>query len=278
MKPTVSRQQHPAPVADVPLPGAGVERREQLVLDVARRPRSARSSACSCRRWCSRRARRCAPPARLLTSRSLRACTSASFGFRSRMRSPTSRRSSSSCVSPGPRRPMPPPFCRRQVGPHPLRAAAARIRAAPARPAAGPRRSGAGGEDVEDQLAAVDHLDADAPSRGCGPGPGDRSLSKMTTSASVASTSSCSSCDLARADVGGEVDVLPLLREFADHVRPGGGRRARGSRRTGRRSARAGPAGPRSPGPPSRWQPRTRRAGLECFTDVSLPSIACWCG
>ena len=50
---------------------------------------------------------------------------------------------------------------------------------------AGLVRLGPGGEDVEDQLGAVEHLDADRLLPDCGSGPATRSLSKMTTSASV---------------------------------------------------------------------------------------------
>ena len=53
-------EQHVPAAPELPAPGAGVERGEELVLDVARPRRSGRSSACSCRRWCSRRARRSA--------------------------------------------------------------------------------------------------------------------------------------------------------------------------------------------------------------------------
>ena len=50
---------------------------------------------------------------------------------------------------------------------------------------------------------------------------GPRSLSKTTTSASWASTERLELLDLARADVGRDVDLLPLLQHAADnHVRP----------------------------------------------------------
>ena len=65
-------QQHRPPAGQLPAAGAGVERGEQLVLGTTRRRRSARSSACSCRRWCSRPARRSCASRRPATSRSLR--------------------------------------------------------------------------------------------------------------------------------------------------------------------------------------------------------------
>ena len=65
-------------------------------------------------------------------------CDLARARLESRMRSRISRRSVSSCVSPGPRVPMPPPR-RSRCCPHARRAAAASTRAGPARPAACPR-------------------------------------------------------------------------------------------------------------------------------------------
>ena len=65
----------------------------------------------------------------------------------------------------------------------------------------GLRRAGPRGEDVEDQLAAVEDLDAGRFLQVADLA-GDRSLSKMTTSASVALTCSCSLVELALADVG----------------------------------------------------------------------------
>ena len=50
---------------------------------------------------------------------------------------------------------------------------------------------------------------------------GPRSLSKTTTSASWASTSSLSSLDLARADVRRDINLMPLLQHLADHVQIG---------------------------------------------------------
>ena len=128
--------------------------------------------------------------ARLFTSRSLRACTSRELVLQV-----------ADAVADEPAVAFELRFARaaqadaaallaRQVGPHLLQARQRvfELREFDLQPRLG--RLGAGGEDVEDQLAAVEHLDADAPSRGCAPGPGERSLSKMTTSASVDSTSS----------------------------------------------------------------------------------------
>ena len=87
----------------------GVERREQLVLDVDLPARQRVEQRCSCRRSCSRRSRASGGRARAPRAA---ARTLAREGVELRssraMRSRTRRRSISSLVSPGPRPPMPP--------------------------------------------------------------------------------------------------------------------------------------------------------------------------
>ncbi len=69
------------------------------------------------------------------------------------------RRSISSCFSPGPRMPTP-IFMPREVGPHPLQPRQRVLELGQLDRQPGLVRLGAGGEDVEDQLGAVEHLHA----------------------------------------------------------------------------------------------------------------------
>ena len=160
------------------------------------------------------------------------------------MRLPTSRRSTSSCVSPGPRRPMPPPCCRdrcvhiclsrgseysswasstcsRASGVRARVAKMSRInslRSSTLTPVAFSRlRTWAGRQVVvEDDDVGVGRLDQ---------------FGQLG--------------DLALADVGGRVDLLAPLQQAADDDGAGGGRPGRAVRRAGRCRPRGGSAGRR---------------------------------
>ena len=108
MKPTVSDSSTRGRVAGTQRPHGRVQRREQLVGDVAPRCRSARASASTCRRWCSRPARPRLMSLRAGALRALLLGQRASSRVSSAMRSRILRRSSSSADSPAPLPPMPP--------------------------------------------------------------------------------------------------------------------------------------------------------------------------
>ena len=178
-------QQHRPPAGQLPAAGAGVERGEQGVLRRTRRRRSARSAACSCRRWCSRPARRSSgrrgrPPR-------------AACGARSRA---NSRRRSRDALLDQAAVLFQLLFARPAQARRPSSAAkgastsasagASSIRAGPARRPAGPGASGPGWRRCRGSAPC-----GRAPSRSSAFSrlrvwPGVRSLSKMTRSASVA--------------------------------------------------------------------------------------------
>ena len=161
MKPTVSLKQHPAPVLEVPLPGARVERGEQLVLDVDAGPgqrvhqRALAGVGVADQRDGVLLAAAAGPRA---------PCGPAprpAGAFRSRMRPSTSRRSSSELRFAGAAHAD-------AAAADPLRDRWVHICSQPGQRVfqlgqldlqLGFDGAGAGGEDVEDQLAAVEHLE-----------------------------------------------------------------------------------------------------------------------
>ena len=74
--------------------------------------------------------------------------------------------------------------------------------------------AGAGGEDVEDQLAAVDDLDARAAFSRLRIWAGAEVVVEDDHVGLVGLDELLELLDLARADVGGDVDLLPLLQQL----------------------------------------------------------------
>ena len=108
----------------------------------------------------------------------------------------------------------------RQVGPHPLEPGHRVFELGQLDLEVGLVRPGMGGEDVEDDLGAVDHLDAELLLEV----PRLRRAQVVVEDDEVGLVGLdqlLELLDLARADVGGDVDVLPLLQHAADHDETG---------------------------------------------------------
>ena len=147
-----------------------------------------------------------------------------SLDIRSRMR----RRSVSILVSPGPRRPTPPPLpparppaCRDIDSPQP-RSRGSMYCIWASSTCALPSRLVACWAKMS-RISAVRSMTLTLTAFSSAVSwPGESSPSQITVSAPVASTTSRSSCDLARADVGGRVGLVAALDQPFEHLRAGG--------------------------------------------------------
>ena len=185
------------------------------------------------------------------------------------MRSRARRRSISSCVSPGPRVPMPPPSRARCC--HMRPAAAACTGAARARPGAATPACGRGARRCRGSAPSDRPRAPRAPSRDCAPGPGVRSSSKSATSALRVAHFSLQLLELALGEKGGGVDAAAALDQLVRPPRrppcPPGARALRGSRCARRtrgrwRCRRGRPARDEVPRTDGRWVRTSERAAF----------------
>ena len=260
-------EQHAAPVADVPLAGAGVERREELVLDVDARLRERvhqmrfagvgvadeRDGMLSC----------AALDLAFLAGLDLaeavlevadavadEAAVAFELGFAGTTEADAAA------------------FLARKVGPHLLqpRQGVLELRQFHLEPRLGGLR--AGGEDVKDEFAAVEDLDTDGLLEVARLGGGEIVIEDDDVG--VARLDEIGEfLHLAGADVGGELNVVAFLGEFRDYGGAGVVARPRtsshGSLVT---QGRSGSATLTSTA--FRWQPRTRRGGCRMPLLISL--------
>ena len=113
-----------------------------------------------------------------------------------------------------------PALVARQVGPHPLEPGQRVFELGQLDLEVGLVGPGPGGEDVEDHLGPVDHLDAQELLQVPRLGRAEVVVEDDEVGL-VGLDQLLELLDLARADVGGDVDLLPLLEHAADHDQPG---------------------------------------------------------
>ena len=105
---------------------------------------------------------------------------------------------------------MPPPFCRRQVGPH-LFEARERVFELASSTCSRDSAVCAGGEDVENELASIEYLDPDGFLEVAGLRGGEVVVEDDDVGV-VALNEVGQFLHFPRADIGGELNVVPLLR------------------------------------------------------------------
>ena len=130
----------------------------------------------------------------------------------------------------------------RQVGPHPLQPGHGVLELGQLDLEVGLVGARMGGEDVEDHLGAVDDLDVEGSLEVARLG-GAQVVVEDDDVGLVSLDQLLQLLDLARADVGGDVDLLPLLEHGAGHVKAGRLGQARESRPGGRHGSCRGRGG-----------------------------------